>query len=123
MNTLSDTSRILATDLRRAERSINEAARNTAQFLVDTLETTDVHRLSPAVLQRTVKATMEALSALVESQHHLSMRAHLAIERAGAGLGLDENDWGAGDPKPATGPSIALDADDRVSDPIRSELA
>ena len=87
MNALSNTSRILAADLRRAERSINAATRDTAQFLLTTLDATDAHKLSPALMQRTVKATLDALTALVDSQRHVAVRAHPAIEKVGLHLG------------------------------------
>ena len=56
MQALSNTSRIIADELRKAERSINLATRDTAQFLLTTLDATEAHRLSPAMTQRTVKA-------------------------------------------------------------------
>lgn len=90
MQALVNTSRIIADELRKAERSINLAARDTAQFLITTLEATEAHRLSPAMVQRTVKATVAALSALVEGQDHMAMRAHISIEKTGRQLGLSE---------------------------------
>lgn len=101
MNGLSNTSRIIADDLRKAERSINLAARDTAQFLLTTLDATEAHGLSPAMGHRTVRATVAALSALVEGQDQMAMRAHVAIERTGRQLGLTETSWGEGAPKPA----------------------
>ena len=101
MHNLSNTSQVVANDLRRAERSINAAARDTAQFLLTTLDATDTHKISPAFAHRTVKATVDALSALVESQHQIAMRAHVSIEKAGKSLGLTVTNWGVGDPKPA----------------------
>ena len=101
MNALTNTSRIVADELRKAERSINLAARDTAQFLLTTLDATDAHRLSPAMAQRTVKATVAALTALVEGQDQMAMRAHLSIEKAGRQLGLSETSWGETLPKPA----------------------
>lgn len=100
MQALVNTSRIIADELRKAERSINLAARDTAQFLITTLEATEAHRLSPAMVQRTVKATVAALSALVEGQDHMAMRAHISIEKTGRQLGLSETNWGEGAPKP-----------------------
>ena len=100
MNDLASSSRVVATDLRRAERSINAAARDTAQFLLTTLDVTETHRLSPAIAHRTVKATVSALSALVESQEQMAVRAHASAEKAGTGLGLTVTSWGVGDPKP-----------------------
>lgn len=102
MNDLSHSSRVAATDLRRAERSITQAARDTAQFLVTTLDITQAHSFSPTIAHGTVKATVGALTALVESQHQLAFRAHLSIERAGTELGLTVTDWGVGDPKQAS---------------------
>lgn len=101
MQALANTSRIVAHELRKAEQSINIAARDTAQFLLTTLDATEVHRLSPAMTQRTVKATVAALAALVEGQDQLAIRAHLSIEKAGRHLGLTEKSWGEGAPKPA----------------------
>jgi len=101
MQALANTSRIVADELRKAERSINIAARDTAQFLLTTLDATEVHRLSPAMTQRTVKATVAALAALVEGQDQMAIRAHLSIEKAGRRLGLTEKSWGEGAPKPA----------------------
>ena len=40
MHELTNTSQVVANDLRRAERSINAAARDTAQFLLTTLDAT-----------------------------------------------------------------------------------
>lgn len=101
MQSLSNTGRIVADELRKAERSINLAARDTAQFLVTTLEATEAHSLSPAMTQRTVKATVAALSALVDGQDQMAMRAHLLIEKVGRQLGLAETSWGENLPKPA----------------------
>lgn len=101
MNELASSSRVVATDLRRAERSINMAARDTAQFLLTTLDVTETHRLSPAMAHRTVKATVSALVALVEGQEQMAMRAHISVEKAGISLGLSETNWGGGAPKPA----------------------
>lgn len=100
MQALANTSRIVADELRRAERSINLAARDTAQFLL-TLDATEAHRLSPAMAHRTVKATVAALAALVEGQDHMATRAHIAIEKVGRQLGLTETSWGENLPKPA----------------------
>ena len=99
MNDLSTSSRLAASDLRRAEHSIVKATRDTAQFLVTTLDISETHRLAPSVGHATVKATITALTALVESQGQLGLRAHLSIEKAGTALGLTVIDWGAGDPK------------------------
>ena len=109
---LSNTSQIIAAELRKAEQSINLAARDTAQFLLTTLEATEVHRLSPAMAHRTVKATVAALGALVEGQDQMAMRAHLSIEKVGRQLGLTETSWGEPTPKPAMGalPDSALEA-------------
>ena len=75
MQGLSNTSRVIAAELRKAERSINLAARDTAQFLLTTLDATETHRLSPAMAHRTVKATVAALGALVEGQDQMVLRA------------------------------------------------
>lgn len=99
MNSLSASSRVVANDLRRAERSINLAARDTAQFLVTTLDANTAHRLSPTITHTTVKATIGALTALVDSQHHLAFRAHPSLEKTATSLGLTVVDWGVGDPK------------------------
>lgn len=101
MQALSNASQIVADDLRKAERSINLAARDTAQFLLSTLDATEAHRLSPAMAQRTVRATVAALTALVDGQDQMAMRAHLLIEKVGRQLGLTETNWGENLPKPA----------------------
>lgn len=98
---LIKSSRLVADELRRAERSINAATRDTAQFLLTTLEVTDAQALSPTFAHRTVKATVDALAALVEGQRHLVLRAHPAAEEAGKQLGLTVTNWGEGAPKPA----------------------
>ena len=95
---LSKTSRVVADELRRAECSINIATRDTAQFLLTTLEASQA--LSPSVAHPTVRATVGALNALVDSQQQLAVRAHASAERAGTSLGLTVVDWGAGAPKP-----------------------
>lgn len=100
MQALEHTSRVVADDLRKAERSINIATRDTAQFLLTTLDATEVLRLSPAMTQRTVKATVAALGALVEGQEQMAMRAHLSIEKVGRQLGLNETSWGEPNEKP-----------------------
>lgn len=105
MNGISNTGRIIADELRKAERSINLAARDTAQFLLTTLDATEAHGLSPAMGQRTVRATVAALAALVEGQDQLAMRAHVAVERTGRQLGLTETSWGENLPKPAMTPA------------------
>lgn len=74
MQVLMNTSRIIADELRKAERSINLAALGTAQFTLTTLDATEGHQVSPAVTQRTVKATVAALSALIEGQDHMATR-------------------------------------------------
>ena len=103
MQALMNTGRIVADELRKAERSINLAARDTAQFLLTTLDATETHHVSPAVAQRTVRATVAALSALVEGQEQMAMRAHPSIAKAGRQLGLTETSWGEPTPKPAMG--------------------
>lgn len=100
MSDLAKSSRVVATDLRRAERSINLAARDTAQFLMTTLDVTETHGLSPAFAHRTVKATINALAALAESQEQMALRAHLHAEKAGTALGLTVTNWGESLPKP-----------------------
>lgn len=99
MNELAISSRLAANDLRRAEHAIIRATRETAQFLVTALDVSEAHSLAPALGHATVKATVSALTALVESQGQLGLRAHLNIEKAGTALGLTVTDWGAGDPK------------------------
>lgn len=101
MHALSNTSRVVADELRQAERSINLAARDTAQFLLTTLDATEAHRLSPAMAHPTVRATVAALASLVEGQSHMTARAHRLTERLGRQLGLTETSWGEGTPKPS----------------------
>ena len=105
MQGLSNTSRVIAAELRKAERSINLAARDTAQFLLTTLDATEAHRLSPAMAHRTVKATVAALGALIEGQDQMALRAHISIEKVGRQLGLSETNWGENLPKPAMTPT------------------
>ena len=100
MTELAKTSRIVATDLRRAERSINLATRDTAQLLLTTLDATESHRLSPAIAHPTVEATIGALAALSQSQGHIALRAHRNATAVGRALGLSAADWGEGAPKP-----------------------
>lgn len=100
MQALENTGRIVADELRKAERSINLAARDTAQFLLTTLDATEAHRLSPALSQRTVTATVAALAALVEGQNQIALRAHPAAEKVGRQLGLNETSWGVPNEKP-----------------------
>lgn len=106
MQKLSTTSLTIADDLRRAERSINVATRDTAQFLVSSLEAAEMHGLSAALAHGTIKATVCALAALIDSQEQLAMRAHVAVERVGRQLGLDETNWGGSAPKPSL-PSVS----------------
>jgi len=103
MKDLVKTSRVIAAELRQAERSINLAARDTAQFLLTTLDATEAHKLSPAMSHRTVKATIGALTALAESQTQMAIRAHTSAESAGRELGLDVTAWGGSAPKPSIG--------------------
>ena len=103
MHGLSNTSRIIADELRKAERSINLAARDTAQFLLTTLDATEIHGISPAMAHRTVKAAVAALTCLVDGQDQMAVRAHLSIEKVGRQLGLTETSWGEPTPKPAMG--------------------
>ncbi len=114
MTSLSNSSRLVATDLRRAERSINLATRDAAQFLLTTLDVTETEKLSPAIAHRTVKATVDALTALVDSQHHIAMRAHITAERAGRELGLNVTSWGVGYPKPPSAADETAVLDDKA---------
>ncbi len=100
MRSLPDASLIVADELRRAERSINAATRDTAQFLATSLEVAAAHGLSPAMSHSFVKATIGALSSLADSQGQMAMRAHPLIEKIGLQLGLTETNWGGGAPKP-----------------------
>nr|WP_211090951.1 hypothetical protein [Sphingomonas sp. S2M10] len=101
VHNLPTTSLAVADDLRRAERSINTATRDIAQFLLSTLEAADAHGLSGAMSHGTVKATVASLAAQVDSQAQLAMRAHQSIERVARSLGLDESSWGGSAPKPS----------------------
>lgn len=100
MKDLAKTSKIIAAELRQAERSINLAARDAAQFLLTTLDATEAHELSPAISHRTVRAAIGALAALAEGQSHMAIRAHSSAEKVGHDLGLDAVAWGGGAPKP-----------------------
>jgi hypothetical protein len=88
MHALTNTSRVIADELRKAKRSINLAARDTAQFLLTTLDATNSHRLSPAMSQGTLKATVAALGALLERRDQLAFRAHPSIESVGVSSAL-----------------------------------
>lgn len=101
MQELENTSRIVADDIRKAERSINLAARDTTQLLLTMFDATESHQISPAFAQPSVKATVAALAALVEGQHQMAMRAHPLTEKLGRHLGLTEKSWGVPTPKPA----------------------
>lgn len=103
MEDLVKTSRVIAAELRQAERSINLAARDAAQFLLTTLDATEAHELSPAMSYRTVKATIGALAALAEGQSQMAIRAHSSAEAIGRELGLDAVAWGGSAPKPSIG--------------------
>lgn len=103
MQSLEHTSRVVADDLRKAERSINLAARDVTQLLLTTYDATEALQLSPAMLQRAVKASICALTALAEGQDQMAIRAHLSFEKAGRQLGLTETSWGEGTPKPSEG--------------------
>ncbi|MBB3588530.1 hypothetical protein FHY04_003418 [Sphingomonas sp. BK481] len=70
--------------------------------MLTTLEATEAHSLSAAMTQRTVKATVAALSALVDGQDQMAMRAHLFVEKVGRQLGLTETSWGENLPKPSS---------------------
>lgn len=100
-STLPNTALTVADDLRRAERSINIATRDTAQFLITTLDATEVHGVSAAMTHRTVKATVTALASLVDGQTQMAMRAHPAAEHVGRQVGLDERSFGEALPKPS----------------------
>ncbi len=115
MTDLSNASRLVAADLRRAEQSINQATRDAAQFLLTTLDVTETQRLSPAVAHRTVKATVDALLALVDGQRHMALRAHATAEHAGKHLGLTVTNWGVGYPKP---PSLSEEAIELERQPL-----
>lgn len=101
ISNLPVTALTIADELRRAERSIDLATRDTAQFLVTTLDASAAHGLSAAMAHRTVKATVGALAALVEGQTQMAMRAHPSAERVGRQLGLEETSFGESLPKPA----------------------
>ncbi|MBB4087564.1 hypothetical protein [Sphingomonas carotinifaciens] len=113
MQALENTSRIVADDLRKAERSINLAARDTTQLLLTMLDATETHQISPAFAQRSVKATVAALSALVEGQDQMAMRAHPLAVKVGRQLGLTETSWGENVPKP---PMASID--ERAPEPV-----
>lgn len=99
MEKLANISLTVVGDLRRAERSINIAARDAAQFLVTAIDAAEAQGLSAAMSHSTVKAAANSLNLLVESQGQMAMRAHPAVERIGRHLGLTEADWGGGAPK------------------------
>ncbi len=102
MINLTETSNVIAADLRRAELSISQATRDTAQLIISTVEATIAHGISPAMTHTTVKASLNALNSLVESQAHVALRAHSAAEKVGRRLGMDETSWGELLPKPTS---------------------
>lgn len=102
MVSLTETSKVIAADLRRAELSISQATRDTAQLIISTVEATMAHGISPAMTHMTVKASVNALSSLVDSQAHVALRAHTSIEKIGRRLGMDETSWGELLPKPTS---------------------
>lgn len=107
---LSETSLVIANDLRRAERSISIATRDTAQLIVSAIDAANAHDLSPAMAHSTVKATLTALSKLVESQGQVAFRAHMAAEKVGRQLGLTETSWGELLPKPTNAEAFEVAA-------------
>jgi hypothetical protein len=109
MNSLSQSGKVIADDFRRVERSINLAMKDAAQLLLNTLDATDIHGVSPSMSLRTVKATIGALEALAESQQQICVRAHLSAEKVGLKLGLSETSWGENLPKPAMDDREELD--------------
>jgi len=109
MTGLSDSGKVIADDLRRTERSINLAMKDAAKLLLNTLEATELHNVSPSMALRTVKATVGALASLADSQQQISVRAHLSADRVGAQLGLTETAWGENLPKPSIADREELD--------------
>lgn len=109
MNSLSQSGKVIADDLRRVERSINLAMKDAAQLLLNTLDATEAHGVSPSMSLRTVKATIGALEALAESQQQICVRAHLSAEKVGLKLGLTETSWGEPTPKPSIAEREELD--------------
>lgn len=109
MNSLSQSGKVIADDFRRVEWSINLAMKDAAQLLLNTLEVTEAHGVSPSMSLRTVKATIGALESLAESQQQICIRAHLSAEKVGLKLGLTETSWGGNLPKPAMGDREELD--------------
>jgi hypothetical protein len=75
------------------------------------LDATEAHQLSPAMSQRTVRATGAALGALIEGQDQMAIKAHLSIEKVGRQLGLTETSWGEGAPKPAMAMAPEMERD------------
>ncbi len=100
MQNLSETSLIVADELRRAERSIDVATRDTAQFLVTTLDAAAAHNLPAVLVHGAVKRTIAALTALVDGQGKMVLGAHPAAEKVARHLGLTETSWGELVPKP-----------------------
>ena len=109
MNSLAQSGKVIADDLRRVERSINLAMKDAAQLLLNTLDATETHGVAPSVSLRTVKATIGALEALALSQQQICVRAHLSAEKVGLKLGLDETSWGEPTPKPSMADREELD--------------
>ncbi len=109
MQSLSNTSRIVADELRRAKRSINLGTRDTAQTLLTTLGATKAHSLYPAITEPTVKSTVVALSVLVDGQDQMAMRARLFVEKVCRQLRLTGTSCGGGLPEPSSAATNEID--------------
>jgi hypothetical protein len=102
MSELSKSSRLVATDLRKAEKTIEEAQRDLLRFMLTATEANIVCGLSPAMSQPVIRPAIAALAALAESQQHLSGDAHGAASTIARHLKLTVTDYGASDPKPSS---------------------
>lgn len=100
MTEISATSRLVADELRQAERSIETAQRDLLAFMLTATDANRAMGYSPAMAQPVMKSAAAALAALIEGQERLSTDAHRAAVKVARQLHLTEVDYGGGDPKP-----------------------
>jgi hypothetical protein len=102
MTNLSATTRLVADDLRQAERSIETAQRDLLAFMLTATDANRALGYSPAVAQPVMKSAAAALAALVEGQGRLAVETHTAALKLARRLGMTEVDYGGGEGKPAS---------------------
>ena len=99
MSDLSSTSRLVASDLRKAEKSIEIAQRDLLQFMLTTTEANMGLSYAPIMVQAIMPPSIAALASLSASQQSLSGDAHSAALKLARRFQLTETSYGAGDPK------------------------